>query len=67
MRELGSQEYNEYHCCGHVGWCNKSSSRYPVVPFCPFYFGVSLFKLNGRKKGTLTINGLLGNLVLNPK
>ena len=24
----------------------------PVVPFCPFHFGVSLFKLNSRKKGT---------------
>ena len=36
----------------------------PVVPFCPFYFGVSLLKLNSRKKGTLIINGLLGNLVI---
>ena len=36
----------------------------PVVPFCPFNFGVSLLKLNSRKKGTLIINGLLGNLVL---
>ena len=34
----------------------------PVVPFCPFYFGVSFLKLNSRKKGTLIINGLLGNL-----
>ena len=32
-----------------------------VVPFCPFYSGVSLIKLNSRKKGTL-LNGLLGNL-----
>ena len=31
------------------------------MPFCPFYFGVSLLKLNSRKKGTLIINGLLGN------
>ena len=36
----------------------------PVVPFCPFYFEVSLSKLNSRKKGTLVIDGLLGNLVL---
>ena len=34
----------------------------PVVPFCPFCFGVSLLKLNSGKKGTLIINGLLGNL-----
>ena len=33
------------------------------MPFCPFYFGVSLLKLNSRKKGTLIINGLLWNLV----
>ena len=32
-----------------------------VVPFCPFYLGVSLLKLNSRKKGTLVIKGLLGN------
>ena len=34
----------------------------PVVPFCPFYFGVSLLKQKSRKKGTLIIKGLLGNL-----
>ena len=34
----------------------------PVVPFCPFYFGVSLLKLNSRKKGTLIINEFPGNL-----
>ena len=34
----------------------------PVVPFCRFYFGVSLLKLNGRNMGTLIINGLPGNL-----
>ena len=34
-----------------------------LVPFCPSYFGISLLKLNGRKKGTLIINGLPGNLV----
>ena len=36
----------------------------PVVPFCPFCLGVSLLKPNMRKKGTLIIKGLLGNLVL---
>ena len=36
----------------------------PVVPFCPFCLGVSLLKPNIRKKGTLIIKGLLGNLVL---
>ena len=35
----------------------------PVVPFCPFYLGVSLLKPNSRKKGTLIIKGSLGNLV----
>ena len=33
----------------------------PVVPSCPF-FGVSLLQLNSRKKGSLIIKGLLGNL-----
>ena len=35
----------------------------PVVPFCPFYFGASLLKLNIRNQGTPIIMGLLGNLV----
>ena len=35
----------------------------PVVPFYPFSFWVPLLKPNSRKKGTLTIKGLLGNLV----
>ena len=34
----------------------------PVVPFFPFYLGVSFVKLNRRKTGTLSIKGLLGNL-----
>ena len=34
------------------------------MPVCPVYFGVSLLKLNSRKKGNLIINGLLGNLGL---
>ena len=49
-------------CEAHiVTW--KAILGTPVVPFCPFYFGVSLFKLNRRRKGTLIMNGLLGNLV----
>ena len=36
----------------------------PVVPFFPFYLGVSLLKLNSRKKDALIIKGLLGNLVI---
>ena len=36
--------------------------RYPSSALLPFLFGVSLLKLNSRKKGTLIINGLLGNL-----
>ena len=35
----------------------------PVVSFSPFLFGGSLLKLNSRKKGTLIIQKLLGNLV----
>ena len=35
----------------------------PVVPFYPFCLGVSLLKQSSRKKGTLIIWGLLGNLV----
>ena len=38
----------------------------PVVPFFPFYFGVSLLELNSRKEGTLIIHGLLGNLGITP-
>ena len=36
----------------------------PVVPFYPLYFGVSFFKLNMRKKGTLSIMWFLGNPVI---
>ena len=32
------------------------------MPFFPFYSGVSLVKLISRKKGSLIIEGLLGNL-----
>ena len=35
----------------------------PVVPFYPFCFWVPLLRPNSRKKGTLIIKGLLGNLV----
>ena len=35
----------------------------PVVPFYPFSFWVPLLKPTSRKKGTLIIKGLLGNLV----
>ena len=34
----------------------------PVVPFYPFSFWVPVLKPNSRKKGTLIIKGLLGNL-----
>ena len=34
----------------------------PVVPFYPFSFWVPLLKPNSRKKGTLIMKGLLGNL-----
>ena len=38
----------------------------PVVPFDPFSFWVPFLKPNSRKKGTLIIKGLLGNLVVEP-
>ena len=44
----------------------RNESRYPSSALLPFYFGVSLLKLNSRKKGTLIISGLLGNLVRVP-
>ena len=34
----------------------------PVVPFPPFYSGVSLLKLNIRQRLPLSLGGLLGNL-----
>ena len=44
--------------------CPRASleSRYPSSTLLPFLFWVSLLKLNSRKKGTLIINGLLGNI-----
>ena len=41
----------------------RCSARFPSVPFYPFSFWVPLLKPNSRKKGTLIIKGLLGNLV----
>ena len=40
------------------------NSKYHSSTLSPFYFGVSLLKLKSREKGTLLINGLLGNLDL---
>ena len=40
----------------------RSKLGSPVVPFYPFSFWVPLLKPNSRKKGTLIIKGLLGNL-----
>ena len=34
----------------------------PVVPFCPFCFGVCLLQWNIRKKGTLIVRESLRNL-----
>ena len=47
----------------HKAVVGLASLSTPVVPFFPFCLGVSLLKLNGRKKGTIIIKGLLGNLV----
>ena len=47
------------------GWPGKAASLgSPVVPFYPFSFWVPFLKPNSRKKGTLIIKGLLGNLVV---
>ena len=35
----------------------------PVVPCCPFPFGVSPVEPESREKGTLNLKGLLGSLV----
>ena len=39
-----------------------SNSRCPSSTLLPFYFGVPVLKPNIKKKGTLIIKGLLGNL-----
>ena len=49
-----------YHACWFLRRSRLLGS--PVVPFCPFNLGVSLFKPNIRKKGILIMKGLLGNL-----
>ena len=46
---------------GHVSYCQYQLGT-PVVHFFLFYFGVYFLKLNVRKRGTLMIKGLLGNL-----
>ena len=38
-----------------------------MLPFCAFYFGVSVLKQDIRKKGTLVVKGLLRNLVTRPQ
>ena len=39
-----------------------SLTRFPSSTLLPFFFWVPLLKPNSRKKGTLIIKGLLGNL-----
>ena len=58
MLSIRSQEYD-------INYSSQDSfSRFPSVPFYPFSFWVPLLKPNSRKKGTLIIKGLLGNLVI---
>ena len=48
---------------GQVLWISRGlMTRYPSSTLFPVYCGVSLLNLNMRKKGTLVIAGLLGNL-----
>ena len=47
-----------------MGPSNQGNLGSPVVPFYPFSFWVPLLNPNSRKKGTLIIKGLLGNLVI---
>ena len=60
------QQQQQPHRGVSLSWppfCTRGSHLgTPVVPFYTFYFGVSLLKLNSRKKGTLIVMGLLGNL-----
>ena len=62
--QLTSDAVNTFRAGGTVFEIKVLNLGTPVVPFCPFYLGVSLLKLNSRKKGTLIIKGLLGNLVM---
>ena len=41
-------------------------TRFPSSTLLPFFLGVPLLKPNSRKKGTLIIKGLLGNLGKTP-
>ena len=47
---------------GHCNYPLPLGTPTPVVPFCLFQFGVSLFRLKNSKKGILVIMRLLGNL-----
>ena len=55
-----------FRVSGATDWCNRSTLFLLVIVF---KFGVSLSKLNIRKKGTFVIHGLLGSRVrsLNPE
>ena len=48
---------------GRQGVPEGPYTRFPSSTLLPFFWGVPLLKPNSRKKGTLIIKGLLGNLV----
>ena len=54
--------WNVHYIPGPLCILKISTLGSPVVPFYPFSFWVPLLKPNSRKKGTLIIKGLLGNL-----
>ena len=53
--------YRVYACRIWFSFCPRGLGFRVLFPF---HFGVSGFKLNTRKKGTLILTGLLGNLAI---
>ena len=65
MKELNSGfRVSSYHNKETLVFTIDPCLGSPVVPFYPFSFWVPLLKPNSRKKGTLIIKGLLGNLAV---
>ena len=62
LRLLGFEQ--SFPCLSSEGSSFGLPLGAPVVPFYPFSFWLPLLKPNSRRKGTLIIKGLLGNLVL---
>ena len=63
IQALGVYESQEFQDLGSEGPLMRLLTRFPSSTLLPFFLGVPLLKPNSRKKGTLIIKGLLGNLV----